>query len=274
MSPPTFEALLEEGLTVDVEAHWGAGFLPGRYLPGEPSWSWPQVARPYLSGVDRLLDMGTGDGSALLTLAPLPPLTIAYEEWWPTVPTAMSILRPHGVRVVVCLGSDDNTAPRRTRPRLPFADGAFDAITNRHEAFDAADVRRLLRPGGRFVTQQVGGDEESSVRALLGLEPRTDEWSRAVAERQLAAAGLVTDDAVEERVVSRFTDVAAFVAYVRSVPWSVPEFDAVGLREPLRTLHERCVRDGGIEAVSHRFWIGARRTGTHGSADWNSRIGE
>lgn len=254
-----FEARLAEGLALDVEAHWGAGFLPGRYLPGEPSWTWPVVVRPYLDGVDRLLDMGTGDGSELLTLAPLPQQTIAYEEWWPTVPAAVATLRPHGVHLVVCLGSDDNTTLVRSRPRLPFSDGSFDAITNRHEAFAAADVRRLLRPGGGFVTQQVGTVEGASIRALLGLAPQPGAWDLDVATAQLAVAGLAVIDGDEERVASRFTDVAALIGYVRTIPWSVPEFDPVAMWERLRSLHEQCVRDGGVEVVSHRFWVAARR---------------
>src|SRR5215510_5520346 len=90
-----FDVLLAEGLAVDVDAYWGAGFLDGRYLPEQPSWTWPELARPYLDGAERLLDMGTGDGGWLRALEPWPPCTIAYEEWWPTVPTAVRTLRPH-----------------------------------------------------------------------------------------------------------------------------------------------------------------------------------
>ena len=72
-----FADLLAEGLAVDVEAHWGAGFLAGRYLPGRPSWTWPEVTRRYLDGAERLLDMGTGDGSQLRALEPWPACTIA-----------------------------------------------------------------------------------------------------------------------------------------------------------------------------------------------------
>ncbi|MGH3454057.1 MAG: hypothetical protein ACRDP2_06540, partial [Nocardioidaceae bacterium] len=75
-----------------------------------------------------------------------PACTIAYEEWWPTVPAAVATLRPHGAHLVVCLGADDNPASERTRPRLPFAPASFDVITNRHESFDAHEMRRLLEP--------------------------------------------------------------------------------------------------------------------------------
>jgi SAM-dependent methyltransferase len=255
-----FDTLLAEGLAVDVDAYWGAGFLDGRYLPGEPSWIWRELARPYLDGAERLLDMGTGDGGWLRTLEPWPPCTVAYEEWWPTVPRAVATLRPHGTHLVVCLGSDDNPASVRTRPGLPFAPASFDVITNRHEAFDAREVRRLLRPGGSFVTQQVGSEEETGVRTLLGLRPRGDApWTLTVAQAELTDAGLVLVDGADERLSTRFSDIAAVVAYVRSVPWSVPEFDPEAMRARLAALHDRCVRDGAIEAVTPRFWAAARR---------------
>ena len=66
-------------------------------------------------------------------------------------------------------------------------------------------------------------------------------------------------DPGEERVASRFTDLAALIGYARSVPWSVPEFAPDRMRPRLRELHERCVRDGSVELVSHRFWVVARR---------------
>lgn len=41
--------------------------------------------------------------------------------------------------------------------KLPFKDSSFDVVANRHESFDVGEVYRVLRPGGYFVTQQVGG---------------------------------------------------------------------------------------------------------------------
>ncbi len=59
---PTVDALLDEGFALDVEAYWGAGFLPGRYIPGAVSWTWPGVVTPYLSASSALLDLGVRAG--------------------------------------------------------------------------------------------------------------------------------------------------------------------------------------------------------------------
>ncbi len=190
--------------------------------------------------------MGTGDGSALADLTPLPATTVAYEEWTATIPQALDTLRPLGVALVQCVGADDNTVSVRTRPGLPFGDHAFDLVLNRHEAFDAGEVYRITGPQGLFVTAQVGSDETTSVRALLGLAGQEPIWDLAEARRQLLAAGWAALAGGEERPATRFTDVGALVAYCRSTPWAFTDIDATDaetwrhlLRSRLRELHDR-----------------------------------
>jgi hypothetical protein len=134
-------------------------------IPGIGPWT---VQGALIIALQR--DMGTGEGGVLASLAPLPKLTVAYEEWWPTVPAAHATLRPLGVHLVVTLGSTDNVpkSGQEARPSLPFRAEAFDVVLNRHEAFDPVDVLRIVKEGGRFLTEQVASDEAASVRGLLG----------------------------------------------------------------------------------------------------------
>ncbi len=253
-----FEALLREGTSLDVEAFWGAGFLADRYRPGGVSWDWGAELRPLLGTADRMLDMGTGEGGVLAALAPLPPVTVAYEEWAPTIPAAVRTLRPLGVHFVRALGSVDNVSahPAPSRRGLPFADGAFDLVIDRHEAFDPAEVGRITRSGGTFVTQQVGSDEAASVRALFDLPLDQPAWDADVAAAQLAAAGWRVDDVREERVLSQFTDIAALIGYVRSTPWAYADLDLAAALPRLSQLHDQS-RVRPISAVTHRFLIRA-----------------
>ena len=36
---------------------------------------------------------------------------------------------------------------------MPWGDGEFDLVMNRHESYDLAEVARVLSPGGLFLTQ-------------------------------------------------------------------------------------------------------------------------
>jgi hypothetical protein len=265
-----FESLLNERLSVDVEAFWGAGFLTERYRPGLISWDWSDVVRPLLPGATRLLDMGTGEGGVLAGLAPLPPLTVAYEQWPPTIPAAVDTLRPLGVHLVQASSSGDNVAhpgdePPGTglsggerRPALPFADSAFDLVLSRHEAYDPTDVRRIISDGGTFLTQQVGSDEAASVRSLFDLPIDGPSWGAGVAVAQLEAVGWRIIDVREERALSEFTDIAALIAYVRSLPWAYWDLDLGQAVPRLRQLHDQA-RVRPIPAVTHRFLVRADR---------------
>jgi SAM-dependent methyltransferase len=256
----SLEQLLDEGFGLDVEAHWGAGFLAGRYRPGKTSWTWAGLVDRQLGerrgGPEVLLDLGTGEGGVLAGLPGLPALTVATEEWEATVPAAARTLAPCGIHLVVCGGSQDNTStdgPRRTG--LPFKDSSYDVVLARHEAFDPAEVRRIVKPGGRFVTQQVGSDETASVRALLDLGTEPEGWDLAEAIRQTEAGGLRLTGSGEERPPSTFTDIAALIGYLRSIPWSVPELDRTAMHATFAKLHQR----SDVQAVTHRFWLSAIR---------------
>ena len=259
-----FDQLMAEGLTLDVEAYWGAGFLPGRFRADEPSWSYEAMARPILAAAESALDMGTGEGGVLATLAPLPPLMVAYEEWWPTVPAAKATLTPLGVHLVVALGSTENVAKADApgRPGLPFRSEVFDVVLNRHEAFDPFEVRRIIKPRGRFLTEQVGSDEAASVRALLGLPVDERVWTAAVAIAQLELAGWAVEEIYEDRLTIRFSDIAALIGYLRSIPSAYEDLDWVTATPRLQQLHALS-RSKPIEAVAHRFVVAAHPTGPH-----------
>jgi SAM-dependent methyltransferase len=147
------------------------------------------------------------------------------------------------------------------RPMLPFAGEAFDLVTSRHPvATWWEEIARLLRPGGTFLSQQVG---PNSVRELsefmLGPLPpgstRDPGLARSAAER----AGLEVRDLREERLRTVFDDVGAVVYFLRLVIWIVPGFTVEGFRERLRELHEHIQRHGPFVAHASRFLIEATR---------------
>jgi len=106
-----------------------------------------------IRNVDSLLDMGAGGGEFLASLMPLPIHTCATEGYEPNVSVARTLLQPLGVKVFR-YEDDDN---------LPFDDEEFELIINRHESYSPKEVFRLLKPGGYFITQQVGVKNDSKL---------------------------------------------------------------------------------------------------------------
>jgi SAM-dependent methyltransferase len=185
-------------------------------VDGEPPWSYDGLARGVLAGATSALDLGTGGGEVLLTLRDaLPVDTVATEGWPPNVPVATAALAPHGIDVVAYDAEAD--------ARVPFEDSRFDVVLDRHEAYVASEVFRVLRPGGAFLTQQVDGRDFAESQELFGASTAYPHVTLEHLRAEAVAAGFVVEEEGDWVGTMRFPDVGAFVSYVRVVPWQVPE---------------------------------------------------
>jgi SAM-dependent methyltransferase len=250
----SYEELEAEALAAPV-AGWDFSWLARRSSTEPLPWSYRrEVARYAGSGGSAgsgaaMLDMGTGGGEVLSRLLPLllplpgpgsgpesrPVRVVATEAWPPNVPVAAARLRPLGIPVVQNESPPDNTSPDGPGGRLPFRDGAFGLVINRHEAFRAAEVSRVLAPGGAFVTQQVDFSSYEGLYQLLGLTvpAQRDSWL-PLARRQVADVGLREVTAIAGEEVEQFNDVAAVIYYLRVISWAIPGYSLPAYRERLR----------------------------------------
>ncbi|MCA2224760.1 methyltransferase domain-containing protein [Nonomuraea aurantiaca] len=205
-------------------------------------------ASSLLPAARRLLDLDTGGGELLASLAPLPRHTVAMEGWPPNISIADRRLR--ALRVAVLGAAAD---------QIPVRGAAFDLVLNRHGALNAAEIARVLVPHGRLLTQQVGSRNGLELNAALGAPPATDpaSWTLDVAVDQLRDAGLRVLDAREEMVEYVFHDIGAVVFQLRAVPWQVRDFDLNRYDRRLRALHERLCSQGAFTTRDHRFLIEA-----------------
>ena len=233
---------------------WDFSVLGDRLVLEPPPWSFAKIADHAALDATSMLDMGTGGGEWLSSRRH-PSCAVATESWPPNVPIAAQRLGPFGISVVQDEGAVDNVdqAPGHGRGRLAFRDGAFDLVINRHEAFVAHEVRRVLRSGGLFITQQATAGSRQ-FHELLGLEPQdAQEFNLALAVDQLEQAGLRVDHAEAGSATIVFADIGALAWYLTNVPWAVPGFDVETFRDALSMLHGHRIR-----VVSDRFWLRAR----------------
>jgi SAM-dependent methyltransferase len=229
----------------EVPLHgWDFGWLDGRAVTAEPSWHYPELARELLRDADTVLDIDTGGGELLASLDPPAGRTWAAESWPPNVPVAAERLAPSGVEVVGTEG-------------LPFDDGKFSLVLNRHGRFDAAGIARVLAGGGTVLTQQVGSEDGVELNHALGAPVTDKRWNLDVATEALAAAGVDVVDAREEWPLLTFHEIGAVVYQLRMVPWQVPDFTVARYDSALRRLHARIEADGPFAVRTHRFLIRA-----------------
>jgi SAM-dependent methyltransferase len=243
-----YDELVAAAMAVPVEG-WDFSWLAGRAEGSDPSWSYCDLARAYIARTDELLDVDTGGGEMLASLAPLPQYTWATEGWPPNIPVARRRLEPLGVTV---LPAEAGT--------LPLPDESVGLILNRHGRLVAPEIWRVLRPGGVLLTQGVGSEDCADLNELLGAPPAPARGGTArSAGEVLSAAGFHLTDIREEHPVLTFCDVGAVVYHLRLVSWQIPDFSPERYDVPLRRLHQRIGAEGTLDVHAHRFLIIAER---------------
>ncbi|HET6479800.1 MAG TPA: methyltransferase [Actinoplanes sp.] len=224
---------------------WEFAWLDGRDVGSEPSWSYPALARALLRRATSVLDLDTGSGELLAELAPLPPHSVAVESWARNTPVARDRLWPFGVSVLT---------------ELPADEDEFDVVLSRHGRLPAADIVRLLRRGGRLLSQQVGSDDLAELNVALGAPPaHRQPWNADVATSALTAAGLEVTDVREERPPVTFHDVGSVVRQLRDLPWQIRDFSPRLYHEALERLDTLIRPHGGFTVTAHRFLVEAVR---------------
>jgi SAM-dependent methyltransferase len=254
------DALLAEAETHPVEG-WDFSWLGDRAVSHPPPWDFEALVERRAADAPDLLDLGTGGGEWLAALSRRPARTVATEAWPPNVEVARRRLRPLGVEVVAVETAPDNCdQPLGLEvPALPFGAGSFSLVVSRHESYLAAEVARVLRPGGLFLTQQMGGDS-SGYRAALGLEPieqRTFEVE--LAREQLESAGLRVLSAEAGTGATTFADAGAFAYWLRAIPWLVEGFSIAAFRTELAALEERLRAEVPLTIEEPAFLIEAAK---------------
>jgi SAM-dependent methyltransferase len=245
-----FEKLVAEGESIPTEG-WDFSWFEGRATEERPTWGYARLIGERMRDVSSALDLQTGGGEVLATIPQPPAVLAATESWPPNLEVARRNLEPLGATVLEA----DDAGP------LPFEDGMFELVVSRHPTVTVWDeIARVLKPGGSYLSQQVGaGSVHEVTEAMMGPTPVSETRSTDLAVAAAEAAGLTVVDLREESLRTEFFDIAAVVHYLRKVIWIVPGFSAEQYRDQLYALHQRIEADGMFLAFSKRCLIEARK---------------
>jgi SAM-dependent methyltransferase len=223
---------------------WDFSEVSVRRLGSAPPWSYPSLVREAARFASSALDMGTGGGEFLAEVSTsLPDRVVATEEWKVNVPVAKERLTRFGIDVTECRSV-----------QLPFKDASFDLVLNRHEELEPSEVARVLSPGGRVITQQIGRDNWKELRKHL---PRTTDQGdhREQYAKGFQAAGLKIAANLKHDCKVPYATLGDFVFMLAVTPWTIPAFSLEGDIDSLLSLEKECGTQNGLELTESRFLL-------------------
>lgn len=231
---------------------WDFSHINDRYEEeGDLPWDYGEIVRSHLESGKELLDIDTGGGEFLLSLGHPHIRTAVTEGYPPNVELCRERLGPLGIRVREVA---DHT-------RMPFEKGEFDLVINRHGDYCPAEVWRVLREGGLFITEQVGEDNDRDLVELLlpGTPKPFPGWNLEVQQVALRSVGFEILRAEECFRPIRFYDVGALVWFARIIEWEFPGFSVEGCFDRLLEAQGILERRGVVEGQIHRFLLVVRK---------------
>lgn len=206
----------------------------------------------------RVLDLATGGGHTALAFTAIARRVVACDVTEPMLRAARGLLQGRAAAADFVAGDVE---------ALPFGDGVFDVVTCRiaahHFANVAAavrEVRRVLRPGGSFLLQDILGHDDSEAAAFVTEVERRRDPSHVRAYRTtewkafLRAAGLTPiDDAVvaKGRPWDEWTTRTRMTAHARA------ELEAFVLAAPehCRAAFDFRVAGGRVQSFTDRMLL-------------------
>lgn len=232
---------------------WDFSEIAGKWDDGDDMlpWDFAALVQQYRCDDLHLLDMDTGGGEFLLSLKHPYERTAATEGWAPNIALCKERLLPLGI---------DFRA--MTDPKgMPFDDASFDLVLNRHGAYDAAELWRVLKPGGIFLTQQVGAenDRELVTRLLPDAEPPFPEQQLEIQLARFREAGFEILEKDEAYRPIRFYDTAALIWFAKVIEWEFTGFSVDRCFPQLVKTEAEIREKGAVCGRIHRYYFAARK---------------
>ncbi len=225
---------------------WDFSYISNRTESESLSWDYRETIKKYLSKKMYLLDLGTGGGEFLLKLNHPYSLTAVTESYLPNLELCRSKLSQLGIDVQY--GDYESL--------LPFNSETFDIVIDRHESYDLGEVYRVLKPGGYFITQQVGEINNLELAKFVLSKPdlvyatENEYHSELVKAKKLGFEIIRSEQAFP---VTKYLDVGAFVYLAKIIEWEFTGFSVEKHFDKLLELQHLIERDGYFETTEHRY---------------------
>ncbi|MGZ9585820.1 class I SAM-dependent methyltransferase [Paenibacillus marinisediminis] len=230
----------------------GWNFSKVKCISEGAAWNFQQEVSRRCKKSDILLDIGTGGGEALLSIADAAMLLVGVDNSAGMVEAAHANVRRSSVSNVRILQMDAS--------ELVFPERFFNVVSCRHSPFSASEAARVLVDGGVFLTQQVSEHDKLNLVQAFGRRRITVEDGALMKKYmiELHEAGFREIQSYEYDAAEYYETYEDLLFLLKHTP-IVPDF---GSREDDFAVLDQFIKDHstnkGIRTNSKRFMIVAR----------------
>ena len=229
---------------------WDFSYLKGRWIEESPSWDYMKLAKYLVKNSSSVIDIETGGGERFCEIiSRYKKKAVALEGYNPNVEVARKNLSRFSVKVV----------ETQKMNNLPFRNGEFDLILNRHGAINEKEFYRILNNDGIFLTQQVDGSNFSDLKKFFGVKSKFADITLMNVKKKLKKEGFTIMKTKQWTGKYIFYDVGALVYYLKAIPFLVDGFSIETHIEYLKILQKKIEKKGKLEFIRKLFLIEARK---------------
>ena len=213
-------------------------------------WRYSAVVRAYVQPGNAVLDLGTGGGERFRKVAAAVRRAVGVDLDRAALDVARRV--GHSADLVQARGQ-----------ALPFPAACFDVVLSRHAPVWIAEAARVLRPGGVFVTQQIGPENAANIGAVFGCEARAayacaPDQQIAAWAGELRARGFAIRAQGAYNVPYFYCDAASLVFWLKAIP--VPaDFEMARHWEQVARIIDGSQSPRGIATNVHRELLVAQK---------------
>ena len=167
-----------------------------------PPWTYVEIIKKYLKPSDDVLDVGTGGGEFLTKLSPYFNKAVGID----IDPEMIAVANRNSASV-------DNVSFEVMDDRLIGLVGVFDIILCRHAPYNLGAVKKHLKPGGYFITQQVGEKNMENIKSAIG----QDMTKPAIAKSEFIDGGFDIVEFLEYDIDHIVLDIESLVFWLNAL---------------------------------------------------------
>ena len=212
-------------------------------------WNYDDVIFDSFSSADDVLDVGTGGGERLLGFVGSFKSAVGIDFDPAMIATANRNARENGVENI-----EFQVASAADTGQLS---SAFDGVINRHSVIDISEIARVLKPGGRFVSQQVGDRNLANLLKPFGGQDFDGYRSPEVIRSQFENRGFSILRLQEYEAEYRFLDIESVLFQIKAIGgylMTPPTLDSIS-----EMLEATSDDQGGCVSSEHRYLIVAEK---------------